>query len=236
MAILFLSILLCAAVFLIILMLTPLETIGQPEKRKRFLAGFNLKENPESEKEQKINIARKGSISKDVFLNQSSEVEKLNTKLNKTKEINLRLEEELALAKCNETAARGELNKLQLGIEKDKSAQENYKKEMYELKDRLVKKDQEYEKEFSLNLNLNKELNEYKQRCENLSIENRKYCEKLKLQEAHMKAYQEELKKQNQIMLELNKRNEENQWVSKKEYEALERRFLKEKEDDHKGQ
>lgn len=206
MVILFLSLLLCAAVFLIILVL-------------------NIKEGPTLEKEKKVEAKEGGK--EDAL---GSEVEKLITKLKGAREELTALQEEMALAKRNEADAREELSKLTVGIEKDKGAQENYKKEISELKNKLVEKDAEYEKEFSLNLNLNKALSECTQKCNALESANREYAEKLRLLEARTKAYQEELKKQNQIINELNKRNEENQWVSKKEYDELKERLSKERE------
>jgi chromosome segregation ATPase len=222
MMILLLIALLLAAIVLVILTFVPLKTIAQFVKEDAPLTGFNLKDDYELKRE-------------DSPVRHDSEVEKLSAKLKEAKEELKRLGEELALAKGNEESARQELSRLKIAIEKDKSAEDNYKKGLDELKSKLVKKDEEYEKELSLNLNLNKALTEYKQRCEVLENEKNDYCDKLKILEAHNKAYKEELKKQGELMRQLNKQSEDSQWVSKKEYDALKEQLSKEKENNEKG-
>lgn len=175
------------------------------------------------------------AASGNVVIQRESETEKLSVKLKRIKEDYQKLEEELSQARDDSGAACEELNKVRAGIEKDKSSQENMKKEIYELKDKLVKKDQEYEKEFSLNLNLRKELGEYKQKSEILEKANREMAERLRILEAQNKAYQDELKNLNQEIVELKKKNEDSQWVSKKEYDQL-TTLLKDKGDGGKNQ
>lgn len=219
MAILFLILLLCAVFVLITLLVIPPESLKQFYKGRPRLSDINLKMNPVLEQPPRP---------------QEDKSEELSAKLRQAREDIRKLQEEIALARNSESAALTELRKFKVGIEKDASDQENRKKEIRELADKLLEKGREYEKEFSLNLNLKKELDEHKQRCERLENENRQHSEKLALLEGHVKAYKEELKKQAQLTLELNKKNDETQWVSKKEYEALQTRLVKEKEDEAK--
>lgn len=166
-------------------------------------------------------------------IGQDSEAAKLTAKLRKVKEDYARLEEELINAKKNEASSSEEIAKLKKGIEKDSSWEENTKNEIYELKDKLLKKDQDYEKEFSLNLNLKKELSAYKQKSESLESVNKEYVTNIMLLEAQVKACKEELSKQNQLIAELKKKSEDSQWVAKKEYDELKAR-LKEMGDGRK--
>lgn len=219
MAILFLILLLCAAIALIAILVIPPEAIKKIYKGRPRLSDINLKMNPVLEQPPRP---------------QEDKSEELSAKLKQAREDIRKLQEEIALAKNSESAALTELRKLNVGMEKEASGQENRKKEMRELADKLLEKGREYEKEFSLNLSLNKELSGYKEKCERLESENRQQGEKLALLESHAKAYKEELKRQAQLISELTKKNDEAQWVSKKEYEALQMRLVKEKEGEAK--
>ena len=202
---------------------------------------FGLKDSP-AEKEAKIKLDklkpegsglpsdRQSQRPVDTLGQQDSEIEKLTAKLRKSKEDCQRLEEELSQAKKNETAALEELRKLKSWLEKESGQDEADKNEMRELKEKLVKKDEEYEKEFSLNLNLKKELNEYKQKAENLQAQNNEYAATMRLQEAKIKAYVEEVKNLTQAAAELKMKDEDSQWVSRKDYDDLKNQ-LKELED-----
>ncbi len=215
----------CAAVALIILALIPPQVLARFIRKEAPLTGLSLKDDfrPDMPGPSDSALQKEAPPQK-----KEAETEKLTIKLKEAKEELKRLQEELALEKSNEAGALQELSKLKIGIEKDKGAQENYKKGFDELKDKLVKKDEEYEKELSLNLNLNKAVSEYKQRCESLEREKSDYSEKLRILEAHNKAYKEELKKQAELLRQLNKQNEDNQWVSRKEYDALKEQLSKE--------
>ena len=154
------------------------------------------------------------------------ENEKALEKFKKLKEERQGLEDELAAAKKNGSQLTEELNKVKSWIEKDKAQEENTKKELYALKEALVKKDEEYEKEFALNLSLKKELGEYKQKCGALENLQRENTERLRISDAHLAAYKEELKAQNQVIAELKKKSHDTEWVSKKEYEELKAKLV----------
>lgn len=183
---------------------------------------FGLKDGP-AEKEAKIKV-NKVKLA-DAPGQYDGEFEKLSAKLKKAKEDGERLSEESALAKKNEAALEVELQKLKSWLEKEKGQDEANKKEMNELKEKLLKKDEEYEKEFSLNLNLKKELDEYREKAENLKAQNNDYAASLRLKEAQIKAYQVEVRNLTQLAAELKKKDEDSQWVSKKEHDELKSRL-----------
>jgi hypothetical protein len=193
---------------------------------------FGLKGVP-VEKEAKIKVNKIEPA--DASGQYDGEIEKLSAKLRKAKEDYQRIEEELALAKKNEAAAQEELQKLKSWLEKEKGRDEANKKEMNELREKLLKKDEEYEKEFSLNLNLKKELNAYREAAENLKAQNNDQAASLRLKEAQLKAYREELGNLTRQAAELKKKDEDSQWVSKKEHDELKLK-LKETEDGRKNQ
>lgn len=230
MAILFLILLLCAAAVLIALLVVPAEAIKQLYKGRPRLPGLTLDMRSDTGGEPDTSAAGKEGIPGQPL----AAPEELSVKLKAAREEIRKLQEDISLAKDSESAALTELRKLKLGMEKDASDQERRKEEIRELADKLLEKGREYEKEFSLNLSLNKELSEYKEKCERLESENRQQGEKLALLEGHVKACKEELKKQAQAISELTKKNDEAQWVSKKEYEALQVRLAKGKENDAK--
>lgn len=235
MAILFLILLLCAAVVLIALLVLPSEAIKQFYKGRPRLPGLTLDMRSGSGGQPDTSAVGKEGIPGQPLAAPEGKAEELSVKLKAVREDIRKLQEDITLAKDSESAALTELRKLKLGMEKDASDQERCKKEIRELADKLLEKGREYEKEFSLNLSLNKELSGHKEKCERLESENRQQGEKLALLDGHVKAYKEELRKQAQLTLELNKKNDETQWVSKKEYEALQARLVKGKEDDSKN-
>ena len=124
---------------------------------------------------------------------------------------------------------KDEVERLKASLERDSGLEEKLRTENKEFKEKLVSKGQEYEKEFGLNLNLARELGEVKQKSAVLEQQRRQDEEKLNILEAQNKAYKEEVKRLNHEIIDLNKKNQESQWVSRKEYEDLQAK-LKEKE------
>jgi len=165
----------------------------------------------------------------------ADEAEALRVKIRKLKEDNLALAEELKTAKNNEVLAREETIKIKGWLEKDRSLEESLKKELYELKEKLLKKDKEFDEEFSLSLILKKELSEYKQKRESLEADKRENSEKLRILEAQNANLKEELKDLTRSLAEFKKEKQESQWVSKKEYDELKAK-LNQRSDEAKEQ
>ena len=153
------------------------------------------------------------------------EAETLRAKLRKLKEDNQALAEELKTAKNNEALAREETEKVKGWLEKDRSLEESLKKELSELKEKLLKKDQEFDQEFSRSLTLKKELSEYKQKRESLEMDNRENSGQLRILAAQNTNLKEELKDLTRSLAEFKKEKQESQWVSKKEYDELKARL-----------
>lgn len=158
------------------------------------------------------------------------QIDKLSVKFKNLKEEYQKLEEELASTKKSEALSLAELEKIKSWMEKEKTQEEAVKKELVELKEKLVKKDHDYEKEFSLNLSLEKEAGEYKQKYEIADTLNRKNSERLRVLEAQNIAYKQEVQAQTQLVADLKKKSDHTEWVSKKEYDELKER-LKQQED-----
>ena len=157
------------------------------------------------------------------------EIEVLSQKLANIKSEYKKLEEELTGARDAQAKLKDEVERLKASLERDSGLEEKFRIENKELRERLVSKDQEYEKEFALNLNLNRELGEYKQKAAILDQQRRLDEERLNILEAQNKAYKEEVKRLTQEISELNKKSQESQWISRKEYEDLQAK-LKEKD------
>ena len=165
----------------------------------------------------------------------ADEAEALRVKIRKLKEDNLALAEELKTAKNNEALAREETVKIKGWLEKDRSMEESLKKEIYELKEKLLKKDKEFDQEFSLSLMLKKELSESKEKRESLEADKRENSEKLRILEAQNANLKEELKDLTRSLAEFKKEKQESQWVSKKEYDELKAK-LNQRSDEAKEQ
>lgn len=188
---------------------------------------FSFRKDPETRtKNGKASLSNVPGL-KDATVKKDGEDETLLAKLKKVKEECLRLENEAAEAKKKEAALAEELEKVKGWVDKDQSAQEGIKKEVFELQNKLSSKDQEYEREFSLNLTLNKDLRDYKERLQLQEKINQDLLEKVRLLEAQNKGYKEELKLQVQALAEHKNKEKEAEWVSKKEYEALKARLEK---------
>ena len=155
--------------------------------------------------------------------------EVLSQKLANIKSEYKKLEDELTGARDAQAKLKDEVERLKASLERDSGLEEKFRIENKELRERLVSKDREYEKEFALNLNLNRELGEYKQKSPVLDQQRRLDEERLNILEAQNKAYKEEVKRLTQEVSELNKKSHESQWVSRKEYEDLQAK-LKEKD------
>ena len=149
------------------------------------------------------------------------EIEVLSQKLANIKSEYKKLEEELTGARDVQSKLKDEVERLKASLERDSGLEEKLRAENKDLREKLVGKDREYEKEFALNLNLNRELGEYKQKSPVLDQQRRLDEERLNILEAQNKAYKEEVKRLNQEISELNKKNQESQWVSRREYEDL---------------
>ena len=155
--------------------------------------------------------------------------EVLSQKLANIKSEYKKLEDELTGARDAQAKLKDEVERLKASLERDSGLEEKFRIENKELRERLVSKDREYEKEFALNLNLNRELGEYKQKSPVLDQQRRLDEERLNILEAQNKAYKEEVKRLTQEVSELNKKSQESQWISRKEYEDLQAK-LKEKD------
>lgn len=157
------------------------------------------------------------------------EIESLSQKLSNIKTEYKKLEEDLAVEKEARLKLNDEAERLKASLERDAGLEEKMRAENKELKEKLVAKGQEFEKEFGLNINLTRELEEYKQKASVLEKERRQDEERLNILEAQNKAYKEEVKRLNHEIMDLNKKSQESQWVSRREYEDLQAK-LKEKE------
>ena len=161
------------------------------------------------------------AINPDNTAKRQDEIEVLSQKLANIKSEYKKLEEELTGARDVQSKLKDEVERLKASLERDSGLEEKLRAENKDLREKLVGKDREYEKEFALNLNLNRELGEYKQKSPVLDQQRRLDEERLNILEAQNKAYKEEVKRLNQEISELNKKNQESQWVSRREYEDL---------------
>ncbi|MDD4909559.1 MAG: hypothetical protein PHR44_02600 [Candidatus Omnitrophica bacterium] len=158
------------------------------------------------------------------------------------------LEEELNTAKADASAAKAELEALKKGYEdlkaesaqkekwvsRDDSELEKTKKENILFKEKLVNKEKELEKEFSLNFNLDKGLKEKTQRLEASEKENKAMKDEIMALQAKVSGYQKETQEQKKIIEAAKKKEEQSEWISKKEYNELKQK-LTEKENEIKG-
>lgn len=176
----------------------------------------------------------KNPDNKEIKAQAEDDFEALRMKLKKLKEDNLALADELKTAKSNEALAREEADKIKLWLTKDKSSDEALKKDLYELKEKLFKKDKEFDEEFSRGLALKKELGEYRQKSESLEADKRENSERLRVLEAQNANLKEEMKNLMRTLDEFKKEKQESQWVSKREYDELKARLADKNNEDVK--
>src|SRR3990167_8900658 len=142
--------------------------------------GKETRQRPEKNSPADLNLPHSHLPAGQTGARERGEFEKLSAKLKKAKEDYQRIEEELSLAKKNEAAREEELQKLKSWMEKGRGQDEANKKEMNGLKEKLSKKDKEFD--------------EYRENAENLKAQNNDQAASLRLQAAQIKAYREEVK------------------------------------------
>ena len=142
----------------------------------------------------------------------------------------VKAQDELEVTKKQESDLREELNRQKEWYTRDQLELEKLKKENAAFKESLISKEKDLESEFSLNLNLNNELKEAKGRLESLEKINREMSEKIRTLEAQITGYNKEIERQNTIISEMKKKEQESEWISKSEYNALKKQ-LEEKEE-----
>ncbi len=163
-----------------------------------------------------------------------AEAENILNKYRKANEECEKLRIEVDSIKDKELAVRQELERVNIWIEKDKNLQDDARKEIFNLKEKIIKKDDDYERQFSLNLTLRKELNENKDKQAELEIKLREGEEKIKALETQNRGIREESLRQVEVIESYRKKDDETEWVSKKEYDMLKARLEKIMEADEK--
>jgi hypothetical protein len=141
------------------------------------------------------------------------------------------IKSELELAKKKESDLKEELERLKGWDNKEHTDLEKVKKENLQLKEELTNKEKEAEKEFAINLNLNKELREYKEKFVSLEKEKREMVDEARMLNAQISGLQKEVDRQNKIISEMKKKEQESEWISKREYNELKKELEVKKEE-----
>lgn len=158
------------------------------------------------------------------------EINSLKIELEKAKTDYQNIQRELESTRKKESDLKGELEKIKTWDNKEHTELEKVKKENSQLREELINKEKEAEKEFAINLNLNKELKENKERLALLEKEKRDMVDEIRKLNAQIAGLQKELDRQNKVIWEMKKKEEESAWISKREYAALKKQ-LEEKEE-----
>lgn len=188
---------------------------------------FSFKKNVPAEIKPQSKSAPPAEDLKVVNFKQVEEIASLSEKLRNIKADYNKLELELCNTKKSESKAQEELKKANQWVEKQQASEGGVFKDNQLLKEQLVKKDQECEKEFSANLLLNKELKPLNEQLAALQKEKSLLEERIRVLEALNKSCNAELKKKDEELVILKKKNEETEWVSKKEYDKLKEQLEK---------
>lgn len=133
----------------------------------------------------------------------------------------VKAQDELEVTKKQGSDLREELSRQKEWYNREQAELGKVKKDNLVIKESLINKEKDLESEFSLNLNLNNELKEAKQRLESLEKENREMSDKIRTLEAQITGYNKEIERQNTIISEMKKKEQESEWISKSEYNEL---------------
>mgnify|MGYP001561057093 FL=1 len=143
----------------------------------------------------------------------------LEVEIKKEKENSRRLKEDL-----DKTVEREAVLLHEKKIESiEKEGLENTKKELGQVKRRLVDKDKAFDAEYSLNLRLKKDLEEKKSEIDLFKKDSRQMTDYIRKLELEMKKLQEKISGQEKSIIDLEKKQTESNWVSKKEYFKIEK-------------
>ena len=112
---------------------------------------------------------------------------------------------------------------------KEEESIEKKGSEIRELKDSLLKTQQDFDNEYALRLRLEKQLKDAKSDFDALQNEKREFMIQSKQFEGEVECLKKELAQQKKINAEIKKENDEAQWVAKSEFDRIEK-LLKEKE------
>lgn len=145
----------------------------------------------------------------------------LKSELEKLKTDYQNLQNEFTLTKNRESDLKKELERFKDWDNREQTDLEKIKKEHMQLKKDLIAKEKEIEQGFALNVNLNKELNERKEKIGLLEKEKSQMLESLRMLKAKITGFQKEIEKQNNIIAQMKKKEAGSEWVSKEEYNEL---------------
>ncbi len=136
---------------------------------------------------------------------------------------------EFTLEKEKVAGLEEKLSKEKEWLNKEEEAIGKRDKDILDLKNRLLKSEGDFEREYSTRLRQDQQLKEFKASQDESNQEKRNLALKVAQLEAELKAYKDELAKQKNINAELAKKNDETAWVAKAEYDRV-AKLLQEKE------
>lgn len=136
---------------------------------------------------------------------------------------------ELALEKDKSAQLQEKLSKEKEWLAKEEESLDKKDREMNELKQNLMKGENDFEREYSAKLRTEQQLKDLKVDQESLTKDNREQSLKIMRLESELDAYKKELSKLKKANEELSKKNDETQWVAKAQYDKLAQK-LQEKE------
>lgn len=138
---------------------------------------------------------------------------------------------ELEIEKIKNTKLEEKLLQEKEWFTREQAATEKRQAELRQFKENLTKAEGDFEKEYSLRLELERQLKGTKEDYAVLDKEKREAASGFKQLEAELSTAKKELDEQKKINAELVKKNEETAWVSKAEHEKLQQ-LLEQKEKD----
>ncbi|MFC1675350.1 hypothetical protein ACFL1K_05655, partial [Candidatus Omnitrophota bacterium] len=149
----------------------------------------------------------------------------LEAELEKAKGDYSKIHGEVKAARKSESELKRELERRQAWVGKSEEEVSKVKSEKIGLKNRFVEKEKQLQVEFTKNVNLNKEFKEALVRIKSLEVERKGLTEQLELSKHKIERFTEEMKAQVDNVKQLKRRQDESEWVPKKEFNKLNQEY-----------
>jgi elongation factor G len=182
------------------------------KKKKKQAQDYTETESYLKEKEQKIQGLQDEADSLKV------ELEKLKTEYTNT-------QNELEAEKKKQVDLKEELTRREQWVAKNEEYLNKVKEQGADIKNKFVEKERELQEEFTKNVNFNRQLREAGEKIQVLEKEGKEKFEQIETLKHKVEKYTNEIKKANEIISELKRKDEASEFVSKTEFNKLNEEF-----------
>ncbi len=186
---------------------------------------------PASVKPKKKNI--KNTRDEEIFtkeqkiINLEEQIASLEVELEKMKVSCANLQEELQVAKNNETQGKEELLRRQEWVQKDEALINRAQEESLELKKKFIEKGKELQEQFSKNVDLNRQTEQLNIEMQSLVKDAKDRSEQIELMKHQIERHKQEAKEHAALVAEFKQKEKAKEWVPKEDFNKLNEEYTR---------